>query len=204
MRIVTSLVALLFVAAVACAAPTPPASAPKMRPYCGIGVLVLAIPPADDDTGESYPLYDEPAIARRGVLDMARVPPYEWIFGSHSTSRPLMVTARKGEWLRVAYDDAGREAWLNPRRPALFQPWEEFLKGQAGTLLPGLQKRYYQLFRQPGAGPLATLTPKQPFRVVKLEHDWALVAATGQTMLGWLRWRDEDGRLLVGVPHKIR
>ncbi|HEY4744469.1 MAG TPA: hypothetical protein VIH45_07410 [Desulfuromonadaceae bacterium] len=201
MRIAASLVALLLVAAMACAAPTPPAPAPKMRPYCGIGVLMLAIPSAD---GESYPLYDEPAIARRGVLDMTRVPPYEWIFGSHGTSLALMVMARKGEWLRVAYDDAGREAWLNPCRPASFHPWEEFLKGQTGTLLPGLQKRYYQLFRQPGAGPLATLPPKQPFLVVKLEQDWALVVATGQTTLGWLRWRDEDGRLLMGLPYKIR
>lgn len=202
MRMFTSLVVVLFAAAVASAAPTASPSPPKMRPYSGIGVLVLPMTPlADGD--DPYPLYDEPAIARRGLLDMARVPPYEWIFGSHSTSLPLMVTARKGEWLRVAYDDAGREAWLNPRRPAAFHPWEEFLKGQAGTLLPGLQKRYYQLYRQPGTGMLATLPPRHPFRVVKLEQDWALVV-TDQAALGWLRWRDEDGRLLVGLPQKIR
>ena len=111
---------------------------------------------------------------------------------------PLMVTARKGNWLRVAYDDAGREAWLNPRRSAVFQAWDLFFKGQPAKLLPGLQKRYYQLFRQPEKGVLATLTPKQLFTVVKLENDWALVVFD-QNSLGWLRWRDEDGRLLVGL-----
>lgn len=189
------MVVLLLVATVARAVPTPPA--PKMRPYCGIGVLMLPLA-GNAGTGEAFHLYDEPAIARRGDLDFSRVPAYEWIFGSMSTGLPLMVTARKGDWLRVAYDDAGREAWLDPRRSASFQPWEEFFKGKVGKLLPGLQKKYYQLFRQTGKGALAALTPGQPFRVVKLEDDWALVVSD-QNVLGWLRWRDEDGRLLVGL-----
>ncbi|HEX9079983.1 MAG TPA: hypothetical protein VF795_10365 [Desulfuromonadaceae bacterium] len=196
MRIPTAMVALLLSAAVAWAAPVPP-SAPKMRPYCGIGVLMLAnggIAEAE----ESYRLYDEPALARLGELDLSRVPPYEWIFGAMNGSQPLVVTARKGEWLRVAYDDAGREAWLELRRPAAFQSWEEFLKGRTVRLLPGLQKRYYQLFREAGRGAQAGVSPKEPFRAVRLMDDWILVLS-GQNTLGWLRWRDEDGRLLVGL-----
>jgi hypothetical protein len=42
------------------------------------------------------------------------------------------------------------------------------------------------------------MTPTQLFRVVKLENDWAMVMS-GQNSLGWLRWRDEDGRLLMGL-----
>lgn len=196
MRTFTAMVALLLVATVVCAAPTPHAP-PKMRPYSGIGVLMLTTS-GIGDTGEPYPLYDEPAIVRRGELNLGKAPAYEWIFGSVSTGLPLVVMARKGNWLRVAYDDAGREAWLNPRRPAIFQPWDKFFKGQVVRLLPGLQKGYYQLFRQPGKGGLGTVTPKQFFKVVKLENDWTLVV-TSQNSLGWLRWRDEDGRMLMGL-----
>lgn len=195
MRITTAIVALLLVAAAVCAAPAAP---PKVRPYSGIGILMLKSVAPDADTREPLQLYEEPAISRLGALNAGRIPPYEWIFGPAGSALPLVVMARKGEWLRVAYDDAGREAWLNPRRQATFQPWELFFKGQAGRLLPGLQKRYYQIFQHPGKGALASVTPKQLFRVVKLENDWALVMS-GQNGLGWLRWRDEDGRLLLGL-----
>jgi hypothetical protein len=195
MRISTALMALLLVATAVCAAPPSP---PKIRPYSGIGLLMLTASDLDRKHNEPYLLYDEPAIARRGELDNSRVPPYEWIFGPFSGHLPLVVTARKGGWLRVVYDDAGREAWLNPHRSALFQPWELFFKGQFVRLLPGLQKRQYQLFQQPGKGVPSFVTPKQLFRVVKLENDWALVV-TDQNSLGWLRWRDEDSRLLLGL-----
>lgn len=197
MRILTAIVALLLVAAAAWAAPPAPR---KIRPYSGIGILMLkpSVAATDADTHEPLQLYEEPAISRLGALNPGRVPPYEWIFGPAGAFLRLVVTARKGEWLQVAYDDAGREAWLNPRRSAVFQPWAIFFKGQTGRLLPGLQKRYYQVFQQPGKGVLASLTPRQPFRVVKLENDWAMVMS-GQNGLGWLRWRDEDGRLLMGL-----
>jgi hypothetical protein len=45
---------------------------------------------------------------------------------------------------------------------------------------------------------LTTLTTKQLFKVLRLENDWAMVLID-QNALGWLRWRDEDGRLLIGI-----
>ena len=198
MRIALALVALLFAATMVCATPRVPVP-PKIRPYSGIGVLMVDTAGAGKTT-EPYPLYDEPAIARLGELDLAKVPACEWIFGTSGTSLPLIVMARKGSWLRVVYDDAGREAWLDPRRPALYRPWELFLKGRSVRLLPGLQKRQYQSFQHPGKGPTAVVTPNQSFRVIKLESDWALVVSDRNT-LGWLRWRDEDGRLLMGLAN---
>lgn len=189
---------LLLATIVAFAAP-PRQPPPKMRPYSGIGILMLTVATgADDEKQEPYQLYEEPAIARIGELDLARISKYEWIFGVDHASLPLVVMARKGSWLRVVYDDAGREGWLNPRQRGSFQTWDAFFKGRAGKLLPGLQKRYYQLFRHPGKGALVTLTAKSGFKVVKLENDWALVMPD-QNSLGWLRWRDEDGRLLIGL-----
>jgi len=175
------------------------AAPPVMRPYSGIGVLMLAVAAGTEPAKpEPLQLYEEPAITRLGELNIARIPAYEWIFGSDGATLPLIVTSRKGDWLRVAYDEAGREAWLNPRQRGAFYSWSAIFKGQTVRLLPGLQKRHYQLFRQPGKGVLGVPNPKQLFRVVKLENDWTLVMS-GQNALAWLRWRDEDGRLLIAL-----
>ena len=170
-----------------------PAAPPRMRPYSGVGILMF---PAAGDT--PLPLYEEPGLSRLGTLNTAKIPRYEWIFGAFSTAAPLIVTKRKGSWLRVAYDDAGREAWMNPARAAVFQAWEVYLKDHVSRLLPGLQKKYYQLYQQPGQSALAPLTTRQILKVLRLENDWAMVLVD-QNSLGWLRWRDEDGRLLIGV-----
>jgi hypothetical protein len=183
------------------AAPAIPQQTPQaMRPYSGIGVLLLAAEngEADGYQGPLY-LYEEPAVLRIGALDSGQAPPYEWLFTRNFSRLPLIVTARKGDWLRVAYDDAGRLGWLDPRQRGVFQPWDTLLKGKSCRLLPGLRKQLYQVFRQPGKMPLTPpALPKQPFKVVKLDGDWALVMPD-QSTLGWLRWRDEDGRLLISV-----
>jgi len=171
-----------------------------MRPYAGIGVLML---PVSSDSGdaayEELQRYDEPGIYRRGALEIVRIPRHEWIFGSGSAMVPLVVMAKKAGWLKVVYDDAGREAWINPGRRGTFQPWEVFFKGQAGRMLPGLQKKYYQLFRQPDSGqPLTSVTPRQVFKMILLDGDWAVVMSDPNS-LNWMRWRDEDGRLLIGL-----
>lgn len=178
------------------AASAAPSSAPKMRPYTGIGILLVTI--NEPDQSDPLYLYDEPALSRRDLLNLSAIPPYEWIFGTGTTTLPLIVTARKGAWLRVAYDDAGREAWLNPGRRHVHHSWNQFFKLHVSRMLPGLQKRHYQLYQQPGNTVLATLSVSQVFKVVRLENDWAQIVPD-LTMMGWVRWRDEDGRLLMGI-----
>jgi hypothetical protein len=176
-----------------------PSSAPRMRPYSGIGVLL--VPPAPPI--EPYMLYDEPGLSRIGRLDHEQIPRYDWIFGSSPSTVPMIVTGRKGPWLRVSYDDAGREAWLNPERRVNFQAWDYFLKDHVSRLLPGLQKKYYQLYKHPDRTVLTSLTSLQFIKVLRLENDWVMVLSE-QNSLGWLRWRDEDGRLLIGVSSAPR
>ncbi len=173
------------------------ASQPRMRPYAGIGLVVFSSSDTVKAEGLNLPLYEEPGLSRVGLLKNSRLSGNEWIFGLRNDASPLVVSARKGDWLRVFYDDAGREAWLNPQYKGHFQSWEQFLKLQASRLLPGLQSQYYQLVQQPGGKLLGTLTPKQAFKVLKIENGWGMVLVD-QTRIGWLRWRDDDGRLLVG------
>jgi hypothetical protein len=171
-----------------------------MRPYVGIGVLLLASYSSENGTTPTpLQLYHDPAIYRLGELEVAAIPRQEWIFGSEAETVPLIVMARKGDWLRVVYDDAGREAWVNPWRRGAFHPWDAFFKDRTGRLLPGLQKRFYQLFREPGIDPLVALPPRQPFTVTVLDGDWIHLTMPAQNLKGWLRWRDGDGRLLIGL-----
>lgn len=144
------------------------------------------------------PLYEEPGLSRFGELDFSRLSGNEWIFDLPEKLAPVIVSARKGEWLRVFYDDAGREAWIESRDNRSFQSWEQFLKLKTGHLLPALQPRYYQLWQHPDGKQLGTLTPKQVFKVLRLENAWSMVL-TDKGQIGWLRWRDEDGRLLFGL-----
>ena len=171
----------------------------KLRPYTGIGILLLSVAPGVNGEKPLFlNLYEEPAISRLGELNGDTLPPYDWIFGMNSYTLPLIVTARKGNWLRVVYDDVGREAWLMPQRQGAFHTWDSFFKGRLGRFLPGLHKQYYQFFQEPGKGALLTPLPKKGFKIVKLKDDWALVMPD-QNSLVWLRWRDEDGRLLIGL-----
>lgn len=174
------------------------AAPPRMRPYTGIGLVVFS--PSDSARNQELlvPMYEEPGLLRIGMMDGSRSSGNEWIFGPSEGVSPLVVSARKGDWLRVYYDDAGREAWINPQNKGRFKSWEQFFKLQNCRMLPGLQQQYYQLQHLPGGKLLATLTPKQVFRVLKIENAWIMVLLD-QAQIGWVRWRDDDGRLTVGT-----
>ena len=178
-----------------------PSPKPRLRPYVGIGVLLVSI--SDTEQADPLYLYDEPALSRQGTLNLSAIPPFEWIFGTGTTSLPLIVAARRGAWLRVAYDDAGREAWLNPDRRNAYLTWNSFLKVHVCRMLPGLQKKYYQLYQLPGKHNLAVLSVTQSFKVLRLENDWAQIVPD-QNTIAWVRWRDEDGRLLMGITTPLR
>lgn len=177
------------------------ANPPRMRPYAGIGLIVFSNVTTTQNQGLRLQMYDEPGLSRVGVLDSSRLSGNEWIFGLPAGAAPLVVSARKGDWLRVIYDDAGREAWIEPQNKGRFQSWEQFLKLQPGRMLPGLQPQHYQLQQRPGGKLLATMTPKQVFKVLKVDGNWGMVLAE-QSQIGWVRWCDDDGRLTVGFGKK--
>lgn len=175
------------------------AAAPqRMRPYTGIGLLVFSSSDRAMSQDVSLQLYAEPGLSRVGIFDGSSLSVNEWIFGVQRGRSPLIVSARKGDWLKVFYDDAGREAWVEPQARGRFHTWEQYLKLQTGHMLPGLQPQFYQLQQQPGRKLVATLTPKQIFKVLKLDGAWGMVVAD-QVQIGWVRWRDDDGRITIGT-----
>lgn len=157
------------------------ASPPPPRPLSGCGVVELKAP------AEPVTLYAEPGVQRIAELPGNSLPPL--------SSPPLLVaSATKGGWLRVAYDSAGREGWMEPSRSRPFRSWEEFLPGRRVRILPALKQGLYALRREPvsGAAQRGTLTRGQVVRVVSVREDW-IELGSGL----WFRWRDGDGRLTV-------
>jgi len=187
MRTLLCLIAVLLVAASA-------EAAQRMRPYSGIGVLSI------NTVGLTGPLpyYNEPGLVRSGALAPETAQRLnDWIFGV-SDRLVLLVKARKGEWLKVERDDAGRESWLLQQRHWQYTPWEQYLKGRYVTFLPNSPKRLMQTVAQPNAVqgvPLPAQSP--PMRIIMVQGDWAYVLLD-QSSSAWIRWREADSRLLIG------
>lgn len=171
-------------------------SAIKMRPYSGIGLLAVDL--FGSAPHEQLAFYDEPAMLRLEDIDLSKAPRHEWIFPMGEGVVPLIVMERKGAWLKVVYDDAGRESWVKQPQHNACVTWDEVFIGRMAHLLPGLQKRYYQLYAQFNGEQTGSLEPDHIFKVILLEDDWAQVESV-RNGPAWLRWRDEDGRLLMGL-----
>lgn len=190
MRPVTLLISLLLPAIFV----MPTFAALPMRPYSGIGVVRI------NTTGltDNLPLYDEPGLVRNGILKPTAIQELtSWLFGLDN-GLYLLVTARKGDWLRVASDDSGREAWLQAPQRWSYTPWELFLKGKLIAFLRNAPKKLQLVHTTPGTVtgiPLATSTP---MKVIMVHGDWCYVLFD-KTNAGWIRWRDHDGRLIVGL-----
>jgi hypothetical protein len=184
---------LLILAFLLAAIPSFSLAAPKMRPYSGIGVLQLSsVGPSN-----AIPLYDDPGIARCCKLEFEKIRELNtWLFGP-SQGPFLLVTARKSEWIEVEHDEAGRTGWIMPERRWNYLPWEQFLKGKLVLFLRNSPKNQMQILSRPGATVGTTLTIKQPMKVILAQGDWAYVLLD-QSSAGWIRWRDSDGRLLIG------
>lgn len=176
------------------------AASPEPRPYTGSGVLVVRPSPAQATAGATVVLYQDPGVGRIDEFPLSRLSRLAPVMEAPAGEQLLAVMARKGKWFRIAYDDAGREGWLEPARSWEYQPWEQFLRGRMVRLLPGLRKGHYILRNEPAetATPLDLPGRAQELRVIDVKGDWALVMV-GPAARGWLCWRDNDGRFLVSV-----
>jgi hypothetical protein len=165
----------------------------KARPPAGIGVFCV---PDHSAEQTSLVIYREPGIGRILATEITGLPYRQQnAAGAYSC---LPVIARRHGWLKIIYDDAERDGWTENRNDWYFLRWEEFLAGRPIALFKGLRKDYYQSRREPqvSAELLESLAPQQPIDVLEVAGGWLLVA-TGGRKLGWLRWYDDNGRLLV-------
>lgn len=174
-------------------APAVTAAPPKARTLSGIGILLLS------KDQPQITLYKEPSLGRIATTDASALPL------SPSIRPPAgylaaVVTAKKRDWYRILYDDAEREGWIKGASSYRYRRWDELLVGRPIVLLGGLKKEYYQLRNSPdfAAAPLATVGKGAEITGLHSEDDW-FEAVIPAKMHGWLRWRDDNSRLVIAI-----
>jgi hypothetical protein len=175
---------------------------PKPRPVAGSGIVILRAPAQQETAAGGWIiLYREPGIGRIAEKSLRELPLLTQIVGDADGEYPVAVMGKRGAWLKISYDDAGREGWVEMERRWHYTSWEDFLQGRAVRILPGLKKGYALLRKEPSpsAGEVAPVSPDRALRIELVQGDWLRIGFTPQTV-GWLRWRDENGRFLVSIP----
>lgn len=180
------------------------AAAPS-RPVTGIGILVMRSlnPDISVDT-MMLPLYDEPGLRRIGTTRPSALPHLSAVLARDERDEAVAVLQKRSNWLRIAYDDAGREGWVEQQRSWQFATWDNWLKGRVAQFLPGIPKQYLRLLREPSvaAPPLDTPVVQKQLRIIRAKDDWLQVLVDGSVM-GWVRWRDGDDRFLVQIKDRF-
>ncbi len=181
---------LIAFASAAAAAPV------KARIPGGTGILLLS----KTSTAERpvILIYKEPSLGRITALDAARLPALSQSISSPDGLIPAIVTSKRSGWFRIIYDDGEREGWVEGRSTYRFYGWQELLVNRQVVLLGGLRKEFYQLrsSADSNSATLETLAKGSMVISLQLDGDWIRVTTDSQTQ-GWLRWRDENGRLVI-------
>lgn len=179
----------------------PAANAQQPRPYSGSGVMIIRPLRQVSPAGPApIPFYRDPGVERIAERIAGAIPLLSSILKTPAGEYPVAVMGKKGNWMRIAYDDAGREGWVEMARWWEYTTWEDFLKGRLARLFPGLKKEAYALHAGPSeTSPLTSLLSGQEnLRLIEIRGDWVFV--NGDSGLsGWLPWRDGDGRFQINL-----
>jgi len=195
MIFVRTLLVFLFIASLF----LPAANAQQPRPYSGSGVMIIRplsqVLPADP---AAITFYRDPGVERIAERAAGEIPLLSSILKTPANEYPVAVMGKKGNWMRIAYDDAGREGWVEMARWWEYTTWEDFLKGRSARLLPGLKKVAYALRLGPSetSALVSPLSGQENLRLVEIRGDWTL-AITDTGLSGWLTWRDGEGRFQI-------
>jgi len=180
------------------ASPAVAASPVKARVLSGIGIILFR-----SDAAKQQPaliLFKEPSLGRIAALDIALIPALSQSITPPEGFTPAIVTSKKSGWYRIVYDDGEREAWIEGRSSYQFYRWEELLKNRQVAMLGGLKKDFYLLRSGPDLSAASIAAVDKGSRVNSLftDGDWIRVLTDSHTD-GWLRWRDENSRLVISV-----
>jgi len=188
----------LFVAIFIFTAPAAAVSPAKARVLSGIGIVLLN----SDLAKKPSPLaiFREPSLGRITEIDASRLPSLAQAIASPEVTILAIVTSRKSGWYRIIYDDGEREGWIKGRSSYQFYRWEELLRDRPASLIGGLRKEFYLLHRTPASSSDSIYTLDKGSRVTSLEvdGDWIRVL-TDSRLEGWIRWRDENARLVIAI-----
>jgi len=182
----------IFISPAAAAAPV------KARVPGGIGILLIHTGAAE----KAAPLiiFKEPSLGRIAEIGADRFPSLSQSVSSPEGILPIIVTSKKSGWYRIIYDDSEREGWIEGRSSQQFYRWEELLRNRPVSLIGGLRKEFYLLRRSPdiSAESITSLGKGSRVTALNVDGDWIKVSTDSRTE-GWIRWRDENGRLMIAL-----
>jgi SH3-like domain-containing protein len=188
----------LLVAILIFSSPATAASPVKARVPSGIGILLIHNGTAEKTS--PLVIFKEPSLGRITEINAGRFPSLSQSIASPEVIMPAIVTSKKSGWYRIIYDDGEREGWIKDRSSYQFYRWEELLRNRPVSLIGGLRKEFYLLRRNPdsSSGSINPLGKGSRVTSLNVEGDWIRVITDSQTE-GWIRWRDENGRLVIAV-----
>lgn len=190
---------IIFLIATLCAFPAH--GARQARPVTGIGLLVIR-PASIENTGgnDFIAVYEDIGVKRIAEVKAMDLPGLIPTMGVSVGEYTTVVTDKKGEWLKIAYDDADREGWIEMKRSWEYLPWRDFLKDRHAALLPKLREADYMLHAECSdiSEPIANVPKHSDFQVIEVLGDWVKVR-TVSAATGCLRWRGGDGRFMISL-----
>lgn len=173
--------------------------APPERLHAANALLVMQAPfPRADAGAAPLIIYREPGVGRIAAPTFPEMATSVPSYASSEGTLLVPASRRMGQWIRIHYDDAGREGWIRMERSWRFVPWEDFLPGTTVRLLPGLNKIFYT----PHSGPAGNLADSgqslqnETLRIEAVAGQWARAKTISGASV-WVRWRDDDGRLTI-------
>ncbi len=179
--------------------PVSAAGSVKARPQSGIGLLsIRSGMPLKMGDETKLDLYREPGLGRLGGLAITRLPGLSPSIPPVQGESHATVTSSRRGWLRIIYDDAERQGWVKKQRSLVYQKWEQLLIGREVSMLPGLRKEFYHLRSESSllADSRETVEKDLRIKVLKVAGEWIFVGY-GKGVSGWLRWRDDNARLMI-------
>jgi hypothetical protein len=177
------------------------APAASDRPRAGFGILFIR--PAFPEQAEEIKklvLYESPGIDRILVVDVTRLPSLSPSVTPPSGWYAVAVKGKNGDWFRIAYDDAGREGWIQGPSYWGFSNWPDFLTGRSVVLLPDLPAAFSEVHQGSfdSSPSLGRISSGLKMHVLEIRDEWARIRCE-DALKGWLRWYDGNGKLLIAV-----
>lgn len=173
----------------------PPVVAANQYVASGVGVLLVA----PDKTGTiEYYNHADKKLKRAETCKVMGVPIHQASKNRTAGIVPFVVLDKQDNWLNVPCSTSGDTAWVEMQKEWQYLTWKDYLKSKKVSMLPDLKRDSYNVYDAEEKQVLRVMSSKDLVEVENVVEQWLLLK-TGTDQLGWLRWKDAQGVLLVSV-----
>ena len=166
-------------------------------------------PDSSEESAQTLRFYNDPSLKMYSFRTEGERPYSELNPERHKLDYfvfDLAVRSRRSGWLEVIVGEQNNETlWLREGKNVRFQDWLKSMKGSFSVARR--DAKIHQLHAKPDVtAEVLNFNGRDCFKVEDMQGDWIRVVlqnhcsdAREQSVAGWLRWRDENGCLLVEI-----